>query len=671
MADPQQLQQQIAELNNQLDIAEDNFNTISGILTNQMKKTLSDLKVDAGEFINKFEKGQDVTKSLNSKLVDIQKQANRLAFERDDLERKLTTAVRNRNKGQQDSLATQMQSNKAATAQLELLQTTLIKLLQTAEAEKQTAEEKKKQNSLSELAKDKIKNINKEYLSTLGILKFILDAALKSDEQTTALAKSLGVTKSAAKEVRDNMVSFSRAADSSFVNVTRLFKAQQALTEQLGIAVDFGGKEQEQFARLTEIVGLAAEEAGKLAKFSAATGMSTDKYVASIRESVFFAQRANKIHVSDKEILSTISKLSAGILVKFQGNPKAIAEAVVQAKALGTTLEQMDKTAESLLNWESSIENELKAELITGRKLNFERAREAALVGDQATLMKEMVAQAGSLADFQNMNVIAQKSLAEAFGMSREEMSEMLMKQEAINKYGDKAAELNAKQLKDFQESGLTLGQYLEKQDQQRSIQEKFNDAILKMQDLIGNLVAGPLGRMLDVMISITEHTWLLAGIIGGVLAANLAKFIISLKLAGKISKTNAIADIIGGAWKSLGGLPVVGAALAGAAIVGGIAYLNSKTQEVEDGIAPAGNGPFTITDGFGRTAITARGDGLAVSPNINRGGGDTGIIAAIEKLASRPAVAYINGKEAFANSLGSTSALGTSQMQNTSYRLA
>ena len=41
--------------------------------------------------------------------------------------------------------------------------------------------------------------------------------------------------------------------------------------------------------------------------------------------------------------------------------------------------------------------------------------------------------------------------------------------------------------------------------------------------------------------------------------------------------------------------------------------------QNTQDGIAPASRGPFTVMDSFGATAITARGDGLAVSPNINK----------------------------------------------------
>jgi hypothetical protein len=43
------------------------------------------------------------------------------------------------------------------------------------------------------------------------------------------------------------------------------------------------------------------------------------------------------------------------------------------------------------------------------------------------------------------------------------------------------------------------------------------------------------------------------------------------------------------------------------------------KPQDVQDGTAPASKGPFTVTDRFGATAVTATGDGLAVSPNIRQ----------------------------------------------------
>ena len=362
--------------------------------------------------------------------------------------------------------------------------------------------------------------------------KALYDVANKANQQVTTLGKSFGISYNEANKLRENYVQFSRTSGDVFANVDRLLKTQTELSQQLGIAVNFSGQELAQFARLTEIVGLTAEEAGRLALASSETGQQLPEYVANLRKASFYAQQATGTHFSDKEILQDVSKLSAGILVKFQGNPKAIAQAVVQAKALGTSLEQIDKIGDSLLDWQSSIENQLKAELITGRQLNLEKARYAALTGNQLDLEREIASQVGSAADFSNMNVIAQKSLAEAFGLSREELSEMLLKQEAIAKYGDKAKDLNAQQLKDFEKQGGSLDDYLSKQAEQLSAQEKFNAAITKLQNLIGNILAGPIGKLLDMISNILVgfdnlfsnkiFSGLAAGAIGGAAVGSL-----------------------------------------------------------------------------------------------------------------------------------------------------
>jgi len=349
------------------------------------------------------------------------------------------------------------------------------------------------------------KQLGKGLTDPLTLLTFAVAQINKADKQATELAKSLGLSKEQAYGLRQEFVQYSRAVGDNFVNVDRLTKAQAELTEQLGFAVNFSGKTADDFSRLTELVGLTAQEAGNLSKFSSASNQEISSYTGKLLKGALYAQNATKSHFSAKQILQDVSKLSSGILVKFQGNPVALGQAVAQARALGTSLEAMDKSAESLLNFESSIENELKAELLTGRQLNLERARYAALTGDQATLTKEIADQAGTLQDFQSMNVLAQKSLAEAFGLSKDELADMLLKQEALSMYGDKAKELNTQQIKDFEKQkqlnkDLTLEDYLNQQKEQLSIQDKFNNAVLKLQDLFGNLFAGPLGNFVDLL---------------------------------------------------------------------------------------------------------------------------------------------------------------------------
>jgi hypothetical protein len=366
--------------------------------------------------------------------------------------------------------------------------------------------------SLGVLVKGMGEGLLKAFKDPVVLLTTLVDIGFKANSQVVELGKSFGVSARAAENMRQDMAQFARGTGDTFINTDRLLKAQSELSKELGIAVRFSNEELATFSKLTELTGLTAQEAGKLALASKAAGIPTEDYADSIREAAFYAQQSTGTHFDSKEILQDVAKLSAGILVKFQGNPKALGEAVVQAKKLGLTLDQIDKVGESLLQWESSIENELKAELLTGKELNMERARAAALSGDQLTLTREIADQVGSLEDYQNMNVLAQRSLAEAFGLSRDEMAEMLMKQEAINRYGDKAAQLNKEQLEDMERQGLSVDEYLKKQEQQRTAQQKFQDAIVKLQDIFGNLVAGPVGQLLDALANMVEFVMKIFG---------------------------------------------------------------------------------------------------------------------------------------------------------------
>ena len=82
-------------------------------------------------------------------------------------------------------------------------------------------------------------------------------------------------------------------------------------------------------------------------------------------------------------------------------------------------------------------------------------------------------------------------------------------------------------------------------------------------------------------------------------------------------SQAKAIMDGISMAFTAAQNFGPAGLAIGAAAAIAAVGYI--KSQKVEDGMAPASKGPFTITDGFGATAITAKGDSLAVSPNISR----------------------------------------------------
>ena len=670
------LSEDLENLNNIID-------DIAVSIKGKLNASLADTKEELEDITKSFKEGKDITKELESNLKKINKESVKLALDKKSIQAQLNDLVddynkksisqqkigENKFKKQQESLNQQL---KQISAQLELnaAQGAYLTLLK---------EENDKRHEINRVL-EKTQKIYKGLaaLPIVALFKSILGFALKADEQTTELAKSLGISKDQARGLYQNFSDYAASANDSFVTTTKLLEAQSQLSEQLGISVKYSGKQAEDFSRLTKLMGLSAEQAGKLAKLSIVNGTSIEATTKSIIRGSAASQRSNRIAIDQRTILKDVANLSEGILIKFQGNPEALGAAVVQAKKLGLTLDQVDKVGESLLNWESSIENELKAELITGKQINLEKARYAALTGDQATLMAELSNQVGTLNDYQNMNVIAQKSLAEAFGMSRDEMSKMLLDQEKANKLGDASKLTLDAQLEALKAQGEPLDSALYKQIQQQSIQEKFNNAVEKMQDLIGNLVAGPLGQLIDGFADLAKHSGVIVSAMITLASISLTKTLmglatmateLELAAAGAIATASAVTLGIG-----------IAAVIAGIIAATGV-FDSAKPQEVKDGIAPSDKGPFTITDAYGATAITSKGDGLAVSPNINKGGGGSTdfspMIAAINEvrnavneLKNRPAIAYINGEDAFARNLGTVNALGTSQTQN-SYKLA
>ena len=103
-----------------------------------------------------------------------------------------------------------------------------------------------------------------------------------------------------------------------------------------------------------------------------------------------------------------------------------IINAGTAARKLGLEMSAVAGMTESLLNFESSIEAQLQASLLLGRQINLDRARQLALAGDQAGMMQEVLKQVGGEAEFNRMNVLQRKALAESVGVNVEQLSRLV-----------------------------------------------------------------------------------------------------------------------------------------------------------------------------------------------------------------------------------------------------
>ena len=342
-----------------------------------------------------------------------------------------------------------------------------------------------------------VKKAGKLLVKTLGkafplasILLELKDALGKVDQETTELGKSLTLSRAEAQAQRSAFAEAAASSGDIFVNTTNLIKSNTTLNRQLGTAVAFNRELLITATQLAEKVKLTGEALAGLAGQSIVTGGSfRDNYETAL-ETSYAIQQQSGVAVDLREVLEAVGKTTGQLRAQLGGSTKAIAEAVTQAKTLGMELSGVAAAGKQLLQFEQSIGAELEAELLTGKQLNLERARLAALTGDQATLAKELAANMGDFTEFSKMNTLQQDALAKSLGMQSDQLADILFKQEVQGK--------TARELRDMGKEELAA------QLEQTTAQDKFNAAMEKLKGLLADLVTPllPLFEALNVVIS-------------------------------------------------------------------------------------------------------------------------------------------------------------------------
>jgi len=494
----------------------------------------------------------------------------------------------------------------------------------------------------------------------------------RSQENTGALAKNLNITNEEAMSLSKNLSQASFGSDNLFLSSKGLTETLVEVNKELGTSVQFSTQQLATFTKLRETAGLTNEELMGIQKLSLANGQSFDANADSLLNQVSALNEASGIFINEKQVLREISNLTAATQLSLGKNPAALAEAVTVAKALGMEMAKVESIADSLLNFEESISNELQAELLIGRDINLEKARQAALNNDLATLAKEIADQAGTAAEFSQMNRIQQDAIAKSVGMGREELAQTLFVQEQLQGASKEEAERRQKVLDArIEEVGLAQAQKelaeggLDKMLNQATAQEKMAASMAKFNELftemgaafapIVNMFASIAGYIAESRVAMAA----LAGIIGGVTVLLGAMAVKSLLVA--------IPKIYGGIIGMLGpfGIPVAIAATAGmlASIASAVAstkandLLSEGTQSTGYGkrtlLAPEGafalNNKDTVIAGTnlfkGDDVISAGAGQVNVAPPDNKTGEQTNRLLStlIRQNAKKPELSPVN----------------------------
>jgi len=249
-------------------------------------------------------------------------------------------------------------------------------------------------------------------------------------------------------------------------------------------------------------------------------------------------------NVAPAAVFSDIEQSSEKIFEYMNGTPDVISKTAVRARQLGLNLNTVLGITEKLLSFESSIESEMTAMVLTGKQLNLGQARYYALLGETDKQLDEIVKQVMSIGDFSKMLPYEQKAYADAVGLSVGELRTLVRNQELLNKTVDGTT----KSYEDAFKGGLTFNQILKDKNILTPFEELNNSFKAMVVQIADSLL--PLFKIL-----IPAIKGLFSGILSGIKVLMLPFNLLSSALKAIGIEANSIGNIFEVVFKGIGAL--------------------------------------------------------------------------------------------------------------------
>jgi len=196
--------------------------------------------------------------------------------------------------------------------------------------------------------------------------------------------------------------------------------AVQALQKQLGNIHFVTGGLVDTMTKLKLSINLSDDEVAKVLD----TYLTVDNLSesAAINSAEMLYAMSEQAGLNPAEVFREIASATGETLAHFKGGGHELNKAVISAKRMGLSLEDVAKISRGLLDFESSIEAEMEAQMLTGMNINFNRARMFAMNKEGAKAAEEVLRQVGGLERFRRMNIFQQEAIAKATGLTVNEL---------------------------------------------------------------------------------------------------------------------------------------------------------------------------------------------------------------------------------------------------------
>lgn len=391
-------------------------------------------------------------------------------------------------------------------------------------------------------------------LIAIAAIAYVIKKAFDMDKEVTEMARGLGMSKHEAAGIHGELIEIASTSKVVGANAEALGESYMELAKSMGVSKIANAEMAETQVYLKKQLGMSADEASAFQKMSMAGGKSAYENLAVIKAGV---DSMTGGLMNYKEVAQDIAKSSKTVQASYKGNVAALTKAVVTAKQFGMTLDQAAKSSDAMLDIESNVEAQMTANVLTGKNMNLNDALALSLAGDKAGAMKLAMEQAGSYDELMKEGPLAQKAIADAIGMTTDEMMAAAEHQKNLNSMAATLGitlganeTLTKAQIEQAAALGNEEAKKLALQDQQNAAAEKLAAMGDKLMAIFMK-IAEPVMELLDPLMELIDFIF-------PVIVAQ-AKFL--------LAPIMGVADMVGGIIKMLhgdfmGGLKQIGSGI-------------------------------------------------------------------------------------------------------------
>ena len=257
-----------------------------------------------------------------------------------------------------------------------------------------------------------------------NLLKLAYDRFVELDKAAEDFRKQTGFSNTQMVELRKNAESINVEFRDMGVGISEVYASAKALTDVFGRTSLVSREAMQNVSLLAANLNVAVEDsAAVLATFQGLGDVSQEAAMNIMKVGAGFSEKAG---IPFSLVMKDIANAAGDTLSLIGANPTALMKSAIAARALGTDLNKLVSSQRKLLDFTTSMNDELTLSALIGKNVSFQEVRRLALIGKTELAAKAALDIVKAAGDFDSMNFIQREQLAKAAGMELKDLTKML-----------------------------------------------------------------------------------------------------------------------------------------------------------------------------------------------------------------------------------------------------